>query len=128
MRVRARGETTRGTAFERERTLTAVAVPGGDIWSPDEPKTDELCELLHCIREDGVLTGELAGRLRGFGVDVPGLLKCIEARCHSVADELESRGPQKPSGGTVSQIGGVPLERLVDMIVMRLEERRRKSF
>jgi hypothetical protein len=32
MRVRARGETTRGSAFERERTLIAVAVPAGSTW------------------------------------------------------------------------------------------------
>jgi hypothetical protein len=31
IRVRARGETMRGTPFEREQTLTATAVPGGDI-------------------------------------------------------------------------------------------------
>jgi hypothetical protein len=39
-RVRARGETQRGLPFEREQTLTAVAVVGGDIWNPDDPRTN----------------------------------------------------------------------------------------
>jgi hypothetical protein len=125
MRVRARGETTRGSAFERERTLTAVAVPAGDMWSPDEPKTDEVCELLECIRGSGVLTVELAGRLRSYGIDVDELLNCIEERCPSIADEFEVRRPEKPGAVTVLQAGGVPLDRLVDMVVTRLEERLR---
>jgi hypothetical protein len=37
IRVRARGETLQGMLFERERTLTAVGVPGADKWSPNDP-------------------------------------------------------------------------------------------
>ena len=47
-RVRARGETGQGIPFEREWTLTAVATPGGDRWSPSDPKVD-CCGWWHCL-------------------------------------------------------------------------------
>jgi hypothetical protein len=47
-RVRARGETRQGTPFEREWTLTAVATPGGDLWSPYDPKA-ACCGCRRCL-------------------------------------------------------------------------------
>jgi len=76
LRVRARGETMRGVTFEREQTLTAVAVPGGDRWSPNDPKNTELCELVDCLRGREVLSSDFVGRLRELGIDLPSLLKC----------------------------------------------------
>lgn len=46
IRVRARGETMNGTPFERERTLTATAVIGGDQWSPHDPGGTTICDRL----------------------------------------------------------------------------------
>ena len=92
IRVRAHGETACGTPFERERTLTAVAVPGGDMWSPDDPKADDLCRLLHCLRKTGAISEELAKKLKELGIDLPALLKCLGERCRSTPDELEARG------------------------------------
>ena len=67
-RVRARGETMRGQPYEREQTLTGVAVPGGYRWSPDDPKRDVLCELLDCLRRTGAIGGELQRRLEAIGI------------------------------------------------------------
>jgi hypothetical protein len=95
IRVRARGETMRSMPFQRERTLTGVAVPGGDLWSPNDPKTSDLCELVHCLQETGVVKGNLARKLRDLGFDLPALLKCLGEQCRSTADELEPRQPQR---------------------------------
>lgn len=97
IRVRARGETMRAMPFERERTLTAVAVPGGDIWSPhDPPNGSNLCELVHCLQETGAVSGDLVRKLNDLDLDLPALFKCLSKHCRSsTADELESRRSQK---------------------------------
>ena len=81
IRVRARGETARGTPFERERTLTAVAAQGGDVWNPNEPKVNDFCNLLHCLQEKDVISDELIHKLKEQGIDLPALLKCLGERC-----------------------------------------------
>jgi IgA Peptidase M64/von Willebrand factor type A domain len=95
IRVRARGETMHGSPFERERTLTATAIPGGDLWNPNDPKTNDLCELLYCLKEQDALSGELAQRLKELGIDLPAFLKCLSERCNSTPDVLETRRPQR---------------------------------
>jgi hypothetical protein len=97
IRVRARGETMRAMPFERERSLTAVAMPGGDIWSPHDPlKTSDLCELVHCLEETRAVGGDLVRKLKDLGIDLPALLKCLGEHCRSsIADELEYHGSQK---------------------------------
>lgn len=86
IRVRALGETMHGTPFERERTLTAVAVPGGDIWNPKDPETSDLCELLHCLLERGTVSKEFVKRLEELGINLPKLLKCLGEQCRSTRD------------------------------------------
>lgn len=125
IRVRARGETARGTPFERERTLTAVAVPGGDRWSPNDPQTNDLCELLHCLQEQGAISGELAQKLKELGIDLPTFLKCFGERCRSTSAELETRQPQKPYDPAFAQLAGISLDRLVEVIAKRVGERLR---
>lgn len=124
IRVRARGETMRGSPFERERTLTAVAVPGGDMWSPNDPKANDLCELLHCLQERGAISGELAKKLKELGVDLPAFMKCLGKRCRSMADELEARQPQSQNDSAGAQLAGISLERLVE-VIERVGERPR---
>lgn len=119
VRVRARGETRRGLPFEREQTLTAVAVVGGDIWDPDDPKTNGICELLDCLRQKGVITEELVHRFRAWGLDLSRLLECLEGGC---------RRPQRPAEGSGSQVAGVPLERLIDLLAERVGERLRGKY
>lgn len=120
IRVRARGETQRGLPFERERTLTAVAVPGGDIWSPNDPKTNELCELLRCLQEKGKINPELVQKLTVLGIDLPALLKCLDKHCRSTADELEVRQPQKLQNLSAAQLSDNALERLVELVKEKL--------
>jgi hypothetical protein len=91
IRVRARGETMHGTPFEREQTLTAVAVPGGDRWSPDDPKRDPICELLECLHRTGAINDEFIRRLRKLGIDLPSFLKCFERKCRGTAGTIEIR-------------------------------------
>ncbi len=121
IRVRARGETARGNPFERERTLTAVAVPGGDRWSPNDPQTNDLCELLHCLQEQGTISGELAQKLKELGIDLPTFLKCLGERCRSTSAKLETRQPQKPHD--LTQLAGISLDQLVEVIAERMGER-----
>jgi IgA peptidase M64/VWA domain-containing protein len=49
IRLRARGETMQGSLFEREQTLTAVGVPGGDKWSPYDPASSSCCAWWQCL-------------------------------------------------------------------------------
>jgi hypothetical protein len=125
IRVRARGETARGLPFEREQTFTATAVPGGDIWSPNDPKSDPLCELLHCLGGRTVINEELARRLKELGIDLYALLKCLDTRCRSTAGEIETRQPQRISEAPDAQLTGVSLERLRQIISELLDERAR---
>ncbi|MBS1223815.1 MAG: von Willebrand factor, type [Proteobacteria bacterium] len=81
LRVRARGQTRYGSAFERERLFTATTVPGGDIWNPNDPQDSELCTLLHCLLEQGVLTEQTLSRLKELGVEIGPLLKCLYQSC-----------------------------------------------
>lgn len=98
-RVRASGETMRGTPFEREQTLTAVAVPGGDHWNPNDPKRDPFCELLDCLRKGGI-NEEFIRRMKELGIDIKSLLKCLEVKCRGNAAALETRG--KTAVGTTT--------------------------
>jgi IgA Peptidase M64/von Willebrand factor type A domain len=47
IRIRARGETRNGLPFERERTLTAVAVEGRDPWGRDDSGKPVNCDGSH---------------------------------------------------------------------------------
>jgi hypothetical protein len=88
VRVRARGETMHGMPFEREQTLTAVAVPGGDRWNPHEPQRDLFCELLDCLRATGSISDQSIGRLKELGIDIEAFLKCCETKCRGTAARL----------------------------------------
>lgn len=125
IRVRARGETERGAPFERERTLTAVAVPGGDKWSPNDPQTNDLCELLHCLQERGSISGEVPQKLKELGIDLPTFLKCLGERCRSTSAELETRQSQKPYDPALAQLADISLDQLVEVIAKRVGERLR---
>lgn len=96
IRVRARGETMYGTPYEREQTLTAVAVRGGDHWDPNEPKRDPICEVLDCLRRHKVINQEVIRRFKELGIDLESLVKCFEAKCRGTATALETR-ERKPA-------------------------------
>ncbi len=122
-RVRTRGETMHGSPFEREQTHTAVAVPGGDKWDPNDPKADDLCEWLHCLKEKGVFKGQLVERLKELGIDLPSLLKCLGERCNMKMDEIEVRRPQKQYIPNTKQLSNESIEQLIEWIVERVKGR-----
>ena len=84
MRVRALGNTFRGTPFEREQTLTAAAYPGGDRPSqPGDGGRNFWCEVLECLLRNKVIDPQLLERLQAAGLDLKGLLECVCKRDHT---------------------------------------------
>lgn len=86
-RVRASGQSRGGWTFQREQTLTAVTVVGGDVVRPpngsgggDGP-SQALCDLLTCWVRGGGLRPEGLEQLRRLGFDLELLLKCLAASC-----------------------------------------------
>jgi hypothetical protein len=111
MRVRARGETTHGSAFERERTLTATASPGADNWDPNDPKPNDLCNLLHCLERGGVIGDRLRELCKKYGVDLGRLLSCLRQICLNDTQE-DPRGV----GGSTLSTGAIASGRLLEII------------
>ncbi|HZV69837.1 MAG TPA: M64 family metallopeptidase [Saprospiraceae bacterium] len=122
-RIRARGATMHGSPFEREQTHTAVAVPGGDKWDPNDPKTDDCCEWLQCLSEEGVITDQLVERLKKLGVDLPSLLRCLGERCKSKLDEIEVRQPHKRYIPNTKQLSNESIEHIIELVVNRIKGR-----
>jgi len=84
--VSAGGFSLRGAAFTREQLLTIVlgSAPGpgehpGD--GRDSPTREFICDLLTCILESGAIDGRTLESLKGSGVDLPRLLRCLERTC-----------------------------------------------
>lgn len=82
MRVRSVGATFLGVPFQREQTLTGAVYAGADT----PPRTGgggspSWCQLLKCLIQDQVLDRELLARLQKAGVNLEGLLKCLETQC-----------------------------------------------
>ena len=117
-RIRARGEIMYGMAFEREQTFTAVAIPGGDHWSPDDPKRDVLCELVDCLRRSGVVGSEAVHRLEALGFNIGALLKCLDRKCHPSREGIK----QIEGVPTSRPISSVSVEQLAEAIVQRLKQ------
>lgn len=88
VRIRARGDTFRGTPFTREQTLTALAIVGGDRPSP---VSDPVRELLCCLLQGGRESVELWKRLAGTGLDVEQLRRCLKRICDSPGAGIERR-------------------------------------
>jgi hypothetical protein len=94
LRVRARGRTRMGLPFTREQTLTAVVWRGGDRDAQTgagggdrlidllNERDARLCELLKCLlQRGGGIDPELEKRLRGAGLDLDHLRKCLAGHC-----------------------------------------------
>ena len=92
LRVRARGTTSRGEPFTREKTLSAAVWRGDLVVNPeggggvtddhDGLQPDCLCQLLVCLlRREGVIGSDLEKRLREVGFDLEQARKCIEGFC-----------------------------------------------
>lgn len=71
LRVRAQGDTFRGSRFQREQTLTAAAYPAGyQPPSGGKGESPDLRRILECLFDPGVLNADALGRLKACGVDV----------------------------------------------------------
>ena len=77
-RVRATGTTRAGHPFTREQTLT-VGVSHGGGGGGGGGSHEELCKLLRCLL--GQLSPEAQQRLRGAGVDLAGVRRCLTEWC-----------------------------------------------
>jgi hypothetical protein len=95
-RVRARGTSSKGMSFTRERTLTAVvwrggdhdaensANPGGSIRDVIYEQDARWCTLMQCLTKEGsVITPGLEKRLREAGFDMKRIRKCLDRYCDS---------------------------------------------
>jgi hypothetical protein len=85
--IQAKGLTTRGEVFTREQLLTAVVGypthdPNGGGQTGDGPgKGQDLCDLVHCLFDQGVLTDRFLRLLEEKGIDVSRLRKCLAKIC-----------------------------------------------
>jgi hypothetical protein len=89
-RVRAEGYFNSKDRFTREKTLTAATFYGDYNTTPQD---GTLCDLLHCLTSEKVLTRQAVERLHKLGVDLKALKKCVEERCL----ELQEHVPAKPT-------------------------------
>ena len=91
-RVRAEGYTDTGNRFTREKTLTAATYIGNYGTTPPD---DTLCNLLHCLTSEQVITRRAAEALRGLGIDIAALRKCLEEHCPEPKEHMPPK-PRKP--------------------------------
>jgi hypothetical protein len=92
LRVRARGETLRGTAFEREQTLTVAAYPAGYVApSGQEGQRPAICQILECLFGQDIWPERAKTTLKELGIDPDRLRKCLEEHCHEVTDATLER-------------------------------------
>ena len=92
-RVRASGRTRKGHPFQREHTVTAAVWAGGELAADPSSAAggplvqwldefdERICRLLNCLLAGGTLTPELERELRGAGVDLARLRRCLAAFC-----------------------------------------------
>ena len=76
-RVRAEGYVNMDQ-FTREKTLTAVTYYGNYGTTPPD---DTLCNLVHCLTSEKVLTRAAAEKLRSLGIDIAAFRKCLDEHC-----------------------------------------------
>ncbi len=94
MRVRAEGATSGGTAFTREKTLTAAVSAGGDSKQPptgDGGGHELICHVVECLLSGTVLSKEYVARLREAGIDLRALRECVAHACREA-----SHTPREP--------------------------------
>jgi len=91
-RVRAEGYADSKDKFTREKTLTAATYYGN---YGTTPPGDALCELLHCLTSEHVLTKDALARLRKLGIDAEAFRKCLEENCPKPQEHVSP--PGKPS-------------------------------
>jgi hypothetical protein len=80
LRVRARGTTFRGDAFEREQTMTAAFYAGGNR-PPKEGGCVDLCALLRCLVGGKGIEPAAHENLAKLGVNLGAIGACLAQQC-----------------------------------------------
>lgn len=91
-RVRAEGYCDGKDKFTREKTLTAAVYYGNYGTTPGG---DTLCDLLHCLTSERVLTKRAIEKLRELGIDVEAFRKCWDQHCPEPREHVPVK-PVKP--------------------------------
>jgi hypothetical protein len=80
--IQAKGFATRGEVFTREQLLTAVVgYPTHDPTGGGPGKGPDLCDLVNCFFDQGVLTDRFLRLLEEKGIDAIRLRKCLDKIC-----------------------------------------------
>jgi hypothetical protein len=87
-RIRAQGYFRSKDKFTREKTLTAATYYGN---YGTTPPGNALCDLLHCLTSEKVLTERAVKRLEELGIDLPALVKCLEEHCPQPSEHITAR-------------------------------------
>ena len=92
-RVRAEGYFNSKDKFTREKTLTVATYYGNYSTTPPD---DTLCQVLHCLTSENVLTKAAVERLQKFGINAEAFRKCLEENCPKPQEHVRQK-PRKPS-------------------------------
>jgi hypothetical protein len=79
-RVRGEGYVDAKDKFTREKTLTAVTFYGNYGMMPPG-RDSSLCDLLHCLTSEKVLTKSAIEKLRKLGIEAESFKRCFEKYC-----------------------------------------------
>ena len=87
-RIKASGTTFRGRSYTREQVRTAAVWQGGNRPTPDLDGggtggfgKEELCKLLSCLLSEKNITRELRERLQKNGINLEGMIECLQRYC-----------------------------------------------
>ncbi len=80
-RLRAEGFTGKGTAFTREKTLTASVYYGNYDPVPPARPGEEICQLIRCFLSEETLSSAAVRRLGELGINLKHLKECIAKTC-----------------------------------------------
>ena len=88
-----------GEKFAREQRLTATVFIGGN----ESAQRDEnpLCDLTHCLTSGKIITPQMERELAARGLDLRGLLACLEQKSCGSHGCMDREHPYAP-GATVA--------------------------
>lgn len=96
-RIRAEGHTLKGRPFTREKVHSAFVYRGGDRLPPTSgdgasDTREKFCSLLKCLLDDKNLSREFKDRLRKQGIDIDGIVRCLQGYCSDKSSRLTTAG------------------------------------
>jgi len=80
-RIRAEGLTSKGSAFTREKTVTAGVYYGNYDPVPPSKPSEDICRLIECFLSEHALTPALIRRLADMGIDLKHVKECVARIC-----------------------------------------------